>query len=87
MALVEIPPVATRIRWNRREGRPAELRGRGHRLTITDVDRLRDERAAYPATAGPRLTLVVRADDGRRAAVVYDGRRRRWFLEAVEPAA
>lgn len=87
MALVHIPPVETHVRWNRRANRPAELRGRGHRLTITELDGLRDERAAYPAGAGPRLTLVLRTGDGGRAAIVFDGRRRRWFLEALEPAA
>ena len=87
MALVHIPPVETHVRWNRRAGLPAELRGAGHRLHIVGLDGLRDERAAYPAEAGPRLTLVLRTDDGGRAAIVFDGRRRRWFLEALEPAA
>jgi hypothetical protein len=87
MALVHIPPVETNVRWDRRARRPAELRGRGHRLSVTDLDGVRDERAAYPVGAGPRLTLVLRTGDGGRAAIVFDGRRRRWFLEAVEPAA
>jgi hypothetical protein len=87
MALVHIPPVETHVRWNRRANLPAELRGQGHRLRIVGLDGLRDERAAYPAEAGPRLTLVLRTGDGGRAAIVFDGRRRRWFLEALEPAA
>jgi hypothetical protein len=87
MALVHIPPVETTVRWDRRARRPAELRGRGHRLSVTDLDGVRDERSAYPAGAGPRLTLVLRTGDGGRAAIVFDGRRRRWFLEALEPAA
>ena len=87
MALVHIPPVETHVRWNRRDNLPAELRGHGHRLRVVGLDRLRDERAAYPAEAGPRLTLVLRTGDGGRAAIVFDGRRRRWFLEALEPAA
>ena len=87
MALVHIPPVETHVRWNRRTNRPAELRGEGHRLRIVGLDGLRDERAAYPVGTGPRLTLVLRTGDGGRAAIVFDGRRRRWFLEALEPAA
>ena len=87
MALVHIPPVETHVRWDRRARRPAELRGRGHHLSVTDLDGVRDERSAYPAGAGPRLTLILRTGDGGRAAIVFDGRRRRWFLEAVEPAA
>lgn len=87
MALVHIPPVETHVRWDRRARRPSELRGPGHRLSVTNLDGVRDERSAYPAGSGPRLTLVVRTGDGGRAAIVFDGRRRRWFLEAVEPAA
>ena len=87
MALVRVPPVQTHVTWDRRARRPAQLRGAGHRLDIVDVDRLRDERAAYPAESGPRLSLVLRTSDGGRAAIVFDGRRRRWFLEAVEAAA
>ena len=48
---------------------------------------MRDERSAYPADRGPRVTFVLRTDDGGRASVVFDGRRRRWYLEAVEAAA
>lgn len=87
MALVHIQPVETHVRWDRSGRRPQELRGRGHRLSIARLHGLRDERAAYPADAGPRVTLVLRTDDGGRAAIVFDGRRRRWFLEALEPAA
>jgi leucyl-tRNA synthetase len=46
-----------------------------------------DERSAYPADRGPRVTYVLRIEDGGRASVVFDGRLRRWFLEAVERAA
>jgi hypothetical protein len=49
------------------------------------LESVRDERAAYPADRGPRLTFVVRIDDGGRASVAYDGRR--WTLEAIEQAA
>jgi len=87
VALVHIPPVETHVRWDRSARRPTELRGAGHRLRIVDLDRVRDERAAYPASRGPRLTLTLRTEDGGRAAIVLDPRRGRWFLEAVEPAA
>lgn len=85
MALVHIPPVQARVRWDRSAARPAEVRWAGHRLRIVQLDGVRDERAAFPVERGPRITFTVRGDDGGRAAVAFDGRR--WFLEAVEPAA
>jgi hypothetical protein len=54
---------------------------------VIQLDAVRDERSAYPAERGPRVTFVLRTDDGGRASVSFDGRRGRWFLEAVEPAA
>jgi hypothetical protein len=87
MALVQITPTEAHVRWDRGAQRPAEVRwGRRH-LRVTDLDAVRDERAAYPAERGPRITYVLRTDDGGRASLVFDGRRRRWYLEAVERAA
>lgn len=85
MALVHISPVEARVRWDRSADRPAEVRWAGHHLRVVELDAVRDERAAFPVERGPRVTFTVRSDDGARAAVAFDGRR--WFLEAVEPAA
>lgn len=85
MALVNIPPTPVRIRWDRSNDRPTELSWPGHRLRITGLDTVRDERAAYPVGRGPRLTLIVRGTDGTRASVAFDGRR--WTVEALDPAA
>jgi len=85
MALVQIPPVEARVRWDRTTDRPAEVSWDGQHRRVIDLDTVRDERAAYPAQRGPRLTLVLRTDDGGRASIGFGGRR--WFLEAVEPAA
>jgi hypothetical protein len=87
MALVQITPIPARVRWDRFADRPAEVSWPGHHLRVLELDAVRDERAAYPAERGPRVTFVLRTDDGGRASVVFDGRRRRWFLEAVERAA
>ncbi|MDQ3691436.1 MAG: hypothetical protein M3406_15685 [Chloroflexota bacterium] len=87
MALIKISPIEAQVRWDRRADRPSEVRWRGHHLRVTQLDAVRDERAAYPADRGPSLTLVLRTEDGGRASLVFDGRRRRWFLEAVERAA
>ncbi|MBA2264845.1 MAG: hypothetical protein H0W17_00510 [Chloroflexi bacterium] len=87
MALVQISPIEAQVRWDRRADRPSEVRWSGHHLRVTQLDAVRDERSAYPAERGPRVTFVLRTEDGGRASVVFDGRRRRWFLEAVERAA
>ena len=84
MALVHITPVEARVRWDRAADRPSEIRWPGHHLRIAELDAVRDERSAYRPDRGPRVTYLLRTDDGARAALVYDGRRRRWFLEAVE---
>jgi hypothetical protein len=85
MALVHVPPVEARIRWDRSSNRPAEVSWAGHHHHVIELDAVRDERAAYPAERGPRLTFVLRTEDGGRASVAFDGRR--WILEAVERAA
>lgn len=85
MALVQIPPVAARVRWDRSARRPREVRWGANHLRVVDLDAVRDERAAFPADRGPRLTLIVRAADGGRASITFDGRR--WYLDAVEAAA
>jgi len=86
VALVQIAPVRALVRWDRSADRPAEVRwGTHHRLRVVDLDAVRDERAAFPADRGPRVTFTVRVEGGGRAAIAFDGRR--WFLEAVEQAA
>lgn len=87
MALVQISPIEAHVRWDRQADRPSDVRWRGHHLKVVELDAVRDERSAYPADRGPRVTYVLRIEDGGRASVVFDGRLRRWFLEAVERAA
>lgn len=87
MALIQIPPVEAHVRWDRHAHRPGDIRWDGQHRRVIELDAVRDERSAYPADRGPRVTFVLRTDDGGRASVVFDGRRRRWYLEAVEPAA
>ena len=87
MALVQIPPVEVRVRWNRAAGRPSDVTWAGRHLQVVELDAVRDERAAYPRERGPRVTFILRTSDGGRASLAFDGRRRRWYVEAVEPAA
>lgn len=86
MALVQITPVEAQVRWDHRAERPAEVRWRGHQLRVAALAAVRDERAAYPAARGPRVTFLVDAEQGGQARLVFDGLRRRWYVEAVEAA-
>lgn len=87
VALIQIPPTEARVRWDRAADRPASVRWAGGTLRVADLDAVRDERSAYPVDGGPRVTYLLRTAEGDRARLVFDGRRRRWFLEAIERAA
>jgi hypothetical protein len=86
MALTRITPTSARVSWDRRHGRPSSVRVAGRQLTVTRLDAVRDETAAYPAARGPRITYLVETDGGQ-ASLVFDGRRRRWFVDALDEAA
>jgi hypothetical protein len=86
MALTKITPTEARVRWDRREGRPSTVRVGSRELTVTRLEAIRDETAAYPADRGPRVTYLVETDGGQ-ASLVFDGRRRRWFVDALDQAA
>jgi hypothetical protein len=86
MALQQITPTPAHVRWDRRLGLPATVRFADRQLTVTSVDTVRDETAAYPVGRGPRITYLVETDAGQ-ASLVFDSRARRWFIDALEPAA
>ena len=86
MALIKITPTEARVHWDRRQARPSTVRVGGRQLTVTALDAIRDETAAYPADRGPRITYLVETDGGQ-ASLVFDGRRRRWFVDALDEAA
>lgn len=87
MALTKITPVEARVSWDRRRARPSRVRWGGHQLDVIALDGVRDERSAYPAERGPRITYLLRTDDGGQASLVFYGRRRRWYVEAIDRAA
>lgn len=86
MALVQIKPVRTRIRWDRRAAQPTHIRLGDRELAVTRLRAVRDELAAYPAERGPRVTYLVDTERGE-ASLVFDARRRAWFVEAIDVAA
>jgi hypothetical protein len=86
MALVQITPIEARVRWDRTAARPSRIRVADRELTVTALTARRDELSAYPVERGPRVTYLVETERGQ-ASLVYDGRRRRWFVEALDSAA
>jgi hypothetical protein len=87
MALTQITPIEARVRWDRRLARPASVAWGEHLVRVVGISAIRDERSAYPADRGPRVTYLLQTDAGGQAAVAFDGRRRRWFVEALDRAA
>lgn len=86
MALEQITSTEAHVRWDRRLALPTAVRFADRELMVTSVEAVRDETAAYPIGRGPRVTYLVGTDAGL-ASLVYDPRARRWFIDAVEPAA
>ncbi len=87
MALTKITPIEARVRWDRRLARPASVAWGDRLVRVVGLSSVREERSAYPAERGPRITYLLQTDDGGQAAVAFDGRRRRWFVEAIDRAA
>jgi hypothetical protein len=86
MALIKITPVPARVRWDRRHARPLSVQIGDRHLTVRGLEAVRDETSAYPAERGPRITFLLETDRGQ-ASLVFDGRDRRWFVEALDQAA
>ena len=63
-------------------GRPREIRAEGQRMTVTALESVRDETAAYPVDSGPRTVFVVQAHE-RRYRLVHLLRDRRWTIEEL----
>ena len=86
MALVKITPVSAQVRWDRSSNTPTTVQIGERRLIVTNVQAVRDEVAAFRPELGPRVTYLLRTDAGD-ASLVFDARRRRWFVEALDQAA
>lgn len=85
MALTTIDPFQARVRLDASHT-PVEVRFDGRAVRVIGLAGVRDERAAYPAGRGPRVTYDIRTADGV-ARLVFDARRHRWFVEAIDRAA
>ncbi|MGH2456024.1 MAG: hypothetical protein ACRDHD_07185, partial [Candidatus Limnocylindria bacterium] len=69
MALVKITPTPAHVQWDRRQSLPVQVRIGDRQLMVTSVDAVRDETAAFPAHAGPRVTFLVATDAGQASLV------------------
>lgn len=72
-----------RVRWDSRARRPREVAWGGRVVRVAELKSVRDERAAYPAGRGPRVTYLLQTDAGGSAVLVFDGARRRWYVQTL----
>lgn len=79
--MLQIPTRDRAVEADRR-GLPRTIVVGPHRLSITAVELVREEVAAYPIEDGPRTLFIVRAG-GRRFRVVHQHRERRWLVEPL----
>lgn len=86
MAMREIEPIEARVRWDRRARRPSSIRFGDRQVEVRSLEGVRDETAAWPEGRGPRVTYLLSTTSGQ-AALVFDGRRRRWYVAALDTAA
>lgn len=83
MALVNIPPTRVRVAWDGRRARPARIIAHGRRLEVVGLRGRRDELSAFRPERGPRVTYLLDTSGGD-ISLVFDARRRAWYIEAVE---
>jgi len=76
----DLIPTFTSVSVDGVTGRPRAFRVGGRRLTVTIVESVRDETAAYPLDAGPRTVFVVRSAD-QRFRLTHHLDDRRWAIE------
>jgi len=80
------PPTPALVHWDRSADRPSHIRWGGRMVRVTRLASVRDERHAYLAGRGPRLTMVVETQHGT-ATLVFDATAGRWYVETADQAA
>jgi hypothetical protein len=89
MAMIRVEPMEVRVRTRWFDGSPREITWGDERLTITRLNAVREEAAAYPVITGPRTLFDVETPN-TRLALTYQHRSRRWTITALDdeqPAA
>jgi len=86
MAPTTKAPTPALVHWDHTADRPTRVRWGGHAVRVTRLASVRDERHAYLAERGPRLTMVVETSSGA-ATLVFDAAAGRWYVEGADQAA
>jgi hypothetical protein len=83
MAMVRITPTEIVVGCDPFTGRPRSVRFGEDVLTVTRIERVREETAAYPIAVGPRTMFDVRTA-GARLRLSFQHRSRRWLVEGMD---
>ncbi len=86
MAMIDVTPTEVQVRCGWFDGRPRSILMDGEELPIVLIHQVRDESAAYPIERGPRTIFDVHTPDAR-VRLVFQHRRRRWLVEALDTPA
>ncbi len=81
--MIDVTPTEVQVRCGWLDGRPRSMVLNGEEVRIISILNVRDESAAYPVERGPRTIFDVSTGDAQ-VRLVYQHRRRRWLLEALE---
>ena len=86
MGLIRTDNSTARVEWDRTRRVPKRIVSGGRRVNVVALAGRREEVAAFRPDRGPRVTYLLRTDRGA-AALVFDVRRRAWYLESLDEAA
>lgn len=86
MGLAQTNSTEAKVDWDRRHERPSRITAGGERIRVVALAGRRDELSAFRADRGPRVTYLLDTDHGH-ASLVFDARRRSWYLEGLDRAA
>lgn len=84
MAMVRISPTEVEVACDSLTGEPRVIRIGEEACPVLEIERVRDESAAYPTLVGPRTLFHLRMAD-KRLRLSYAHRSRRWLVDGLEP--
>jgi hypothetical protein len=83
MAMIRVEPVEVHVRTGWFDGSPREITWGDEHLSVTHINAVREEAAAYPVITGPRTLFEVETSRAR-LALTYLHRSRRWTITALD---